>query len=43
MLRTQSSHRPSIDESDGFSLADFYPFAGIVSIATYLVVECLLG
>jgi hypothetical protein len=43
VFRTPSSHRPSIDESDRFNLGDLYPIAGIVSIATYLVVECLLG
>lgn len=26
-----------------FHLADLYPLAGVVSIATYLVVECLFG
>lgn len=30
-------------KTGGMTLADFYPLAGVVSIATYLVVECLLG
>jgi hypothetical protein len=43
VFRTLRPARDAIPDSDGFTLADFYPFAGVVSIATYLVVECLLG
>ncbi|HVU88971.1 MAG TPA: hypothetical protein VHD36_16725 [Pirellulales bacterium] len=43
MFRTQVPAPDRIPESDGFMLADFYPIAGVVSIATYLVVACLLG
>ena len=43
MFRTHRPARDTIPDSGGFTLADLYPIAGVVSIATYLVVECLLG
>ena len=43
MLRTHKPAHPSVPESDDWMVADLYPLAGVVSIATYLVIECLLG
>lgn len=43
MLRTQKSVNPRTSESGEWAVADLYPLAGAVSIATYLVIECLLG
>ena len=43
MFRIHKSARPITPESGEWEVADLYPLAGVVSIATYLVIECLLG
>ena len=42
MNRTQQLHVKLNTETQRIRLADFYPWAGIVGIATYIFVECFL-
>jgi hypothetical protein len=43
MFRTHKPADPTAPDAGDWMVADLYPLAGAVSIATYLVIECLLG